>query len=348
MGKMQELALSGKKPQETLCGDRSYIVELVRRWGGSTTDAVLDPTMQNFQCPGIQGFVGYRLELRCAICFGDPICAPSDKEQLAMAFHRFADENGYCVIYIAASQEYAHWVITHLSGAIIEFGEELAFNPPRDPRKNSGTYGSLVRRKTKQAARQEVTIHEYIPHDAAIENAIEHVKMSWLKSRRGLQVHISNVYLFTDCNGKRWFYAKQRDRVIGVIVLNQLQSKNGWLLNHLMVMPDAPNGVPELLMSTVLEVLEKEGCPFATVGSIASLELGEIRGMSKFAASITRITFKIASKIICLEGLNTFWGKFHPQSKPAYLIFSRKRIGIRELMGLKRAMNNTVKEEKNG
>jgi lysylphosphatidylglycerol synthetase-like protein (DUF2156 family) len=334
--------------QELACDARGYIVELVRNFGGSTADAILDPSIRHFQVDGIQGFVGYRLAVGCVIIFGDPVCAPADREALSRAFHLFADQHNYRVVYISASQDYAYWAIHNVCGSLIEFGEELVFDPPYDPRKNTGTYGSLVRRKTKQATREGVTIHEYIPHDARIEEGIERVKELWLESRRGLQVHISNVYLFTDSYGKRWFYAKDKDRIIGVIALNRIESQNGYLLNHLMAIPESPNGVPELLMTTVLETLEKEKCPFATVGSIAAHQLGEIRGMSNLAAWVARTVFNISSKVMRLEGLNTFWGKFHPKSKPSYLLFSRKRIGIRELLSLQQALSGTIKENKNG
>jgi lysylphosphatidylglycerol synthetase-like protein (DUF2156 family) len=326
-----------------LPAERSSLVKLVRRWGGSTSDAVLDPAMKVFQHPGIQGFMSYRPVLGCAVVFGDPICPPRDRERLATAFHRFAQEGGYHVIYVAASRSYAHWAVNHVCKTIIEFGKELIFHPPTDPRKNKGAYGSLVRRKTKQACRQGVRIQEYIPYDPVLESAIEQVKEQWLDSRKGLQVHISNVYLFSDCFGKRWFYAKLGEKVLGVIAFNQLQVRNGWLLNHLMVVPDAPHGVSELLMATALETLEKEGCLFATVGAIAAPTLGEIQGLSPLASWMIRLVFKITSKVIRLEGLNTFWGKFHPTSEPSYLIFSQKTIGIKELWGIKKAMNSRFK-----
>lgn len=335
-------------PQTKSPQDRSYIVELMRRFGGFTADAVLDPSTRNFYLDDIAGFVGYRAQLGCIIVFGDPVCALSDREKLAKAFHQFAEEKGCKVVYLCASQDYANWAIENVCGSMVEYGEELIFNPPIDPRKNTGSYGSLVRRKTKQATREGVTIHEYIPHDEKIQNAIEEVKDTWLKSRRGPQIHISNPYLFTDCFGKRWFYAKQGERFIGVIALNRIDARNGWLLNHLMVIPEVPNGVPELLMATVLDTLEKEGCPFATVGSIAAHQLGEIRGLGKLSSSIARIVFNLASKLTHLEGLNTFWGKFQPKSRPSYLLFSRNKIGIRELLSLQRALNGNLKEMKNG
>ena len=126
-----------------------------------------------------------------------------------------------------------------------------------------------------------------------------------------------------------------------------MEGKSGWLINHLMVIPEAPSGVSEFLMATVLETLEKEKCPFATVGSISALQLGEIRGLSKFSAKIGRAVFNFANKVADLEGLNTFWGKFQPDSKPSYLLFGRKKIGIRELWSLKRALSGNLKD-KNG
>lgn len=344
MEEAKELAVLQGSSSDSLKEERPAIVELVRCWGGSTTDAVLDPSMQVFSLPGISGFIGYRLAYGCAIAFGDPICAATDKTVMAEAFHRFAEEQGKTIIYVAASQSFAHWAIQHVCGALIEVGEELILDPSFDPRKRTGTHGSLVRRKVKSAQREGVTIHEYLGRDSELERSLEHVGELWLQSRSGPQIHISDVYLFDDRVGKRWFYAKQGDLCVGVITLNQLQAHKGWLLNHLMLTPEAPNGTSELLVVSALEALEKEGCRFVTVGMVTRSELGEIIGLGKFSAKLGRAVFKLAKKVAHLDGLNTFWGKFHPQSVPSYVLFSRKRIGVREILALKSALYG----EKNG
>ena len=79
--------------EETSIPSRERVVEMVRKWGGPTSDAVLDPAMLYFEHPGIQGVMGYRIKRGCAIVFGDPICADSDRATLAVAFHRFAEEH---------------------------------------------------------------------------------------------------------------------------------------------------------------------------------------------------------------------------------------------------------------
>lgn len=197
--------------------ERSRIVELVRLFGGSTTDAVLDPSTKIFQLPGIDGFIGYRLTKSCAIVFGNPVCALENQPLLTHAFHAFAKQNKKNIIYVAVSQAFARWAVQHVCHSLVEFGEELVFDPVCDPREKSGTHASLVRRKVKQAFREGVEVHEYLGDNTEIEKAIEQVGASWLESRKGAQIHISNVYLMDDKSGKRWFYAKKNNEIVGVI-----------------------------------------------------------------------------------------------------------------------------------
>jgi lysylphosphatidylglycerol synthetase-like protein (DUF2156 family) len=318
--------------------DRSHLVEQVRRWGGLTSDAVLDPAMQIYTIPEVDGFIGYRLIGKCAVAFGDPLCKPEDKARLAFAFHYFNLKQKQSVVYISCSESFAKWAIDNVCSTLFEFGQELIFDPPSDPKKKTGNHGSLVRRKVKQAIREGLTVCEHTREDLSIERKIEEVGEAWLQSRKGIQLHISNVYLFADCHGKRWFYAKRGEEIVGVITLNHLQSSEGWLINHLMVTPNAPNGTSEILVATVLETLEREHCPFATVGVVTTETFGEISGLNAFSTWLARVGFCLARKLVNLDGLQTFWGKYSPQGRPTYVLFSRNRVGLRELRGLSKAL----------
>jgi lysylphosphatidylglycerol synthetase-like protein (DUF2156 family) len=322
-------------------GNHYPIVDLVRRWGGFTADAVLDPRVNVFSLPGMTGFIGYRLEGSAIVILGDPICAPENRARLAEAFQQFAQEQGRSTIYFGASQSFARGAVeAGLCTSRVQFGEELIFDPTYDPRKRAGTYGSLVRRKVKQAIREGIVIQEYEGRDTHLERAMQEVGAAWLESRRGVQVHISNVHLFENRLGKRWFYAKLNERIVGVVTLNELQTEKGWLLNHLMVHAEAPNGTSEFLIVSTFEALERENHRFVTVGAVTSKELGEIGGLGTLSTWLARALFKGARRIIDLDGLDTFWSKFHPESyRPIYLLFSRKYIGISELIGLKRVLN---------
>jgi lysylphosphatidylglycerol synthetase-like protein (DUF2156 family) len=324
---------------EVLQGQELSIVECVRRWGGLASDAVLDPSCKHFSLPTIEGLIGYHLEPGCAVVYGDPVCSPADTPTLVSAFHHHCQKQGRQIVYVTTSESFAKWAINHVCGALMEWGEELTLDPHHDPRKNTGVHGSLVRRKTRHALREGVTVNEYLTHDATLEKAIEQVSENWLKGRQGPQVHLSHVRLFDDRFGKRWFYAQQGNRVVGVVVLNQLQAHQGWLLNRLMITQDAPNGTPELLVVSALEILAQEQCHFVTFGTTPADQLGEIEGLGKISAWMARQAYQIAKKVFQFQGLKMFWRKFDPQSRRSYLLFSKPRIGPREIAGLTRALN---------
>src|SRR5260370_38054612 len=105
----------GSSPMDTK-EERSRIVSLIRRFGGATTDAVLDPATQFFSIKDIDGVIGYRLASGCFVVFGDPISSPSDKGLLSRAFHQYAETQGKNIIYICTSKPFAHWAIKNVCG----------------------------------------------------------------------------------------------------------------------------------------------------------------------------------------------------------------------------------------
>lgn len=319
--------------------ERDQVVPLIRRWGGLTSDALLDPNCKFFSTPHIKGIIGYRIVSNCAVVFGDPVCAPVDIPSLTQAFHQNCLERGNSVIYLMVSEKFAKWAIQHTCKSLIEYGEELYLDPHCHPMERHGTHASLVRRKVRHALKEGTAVNEYLSQDPQLEHAMEEVGRAWLQSRRGPQVHISRVYLFNDRFGKRWFYAQKGEEIVGVVVLNQLQAKQGWLLNHLMIKPDAPHGTQELLVISALEALQREGCHFVSFGAVPSSQLGEMRGVGKFSSWLSPLIYKMIYKIFHLHGLKMFWGKFHPEAERSYLLFSQSGIGLKEIIALMRAMN---------
>lgn len=323
---------------------RELVLRKVRQWGHSSADAILDPATKIFTVPEIEGLIGYRTVKGCAIVYGDPVCSPSDIPALTKRFHQFCEKEGRTIVYVAVSENFARWALKHICKALVEFGQDLFLDPQKDnPRKASGSYACLVRRKVKHATNEGVVVKEYLKHDSELEKAIETVGASWLQSRQGPQIHISNVHLFTDRLGKRWFYATYKDKVIGVLVLNQLLHMEGWHLNHLMVMPAAPGGTPEMLVMTAFETIATENARYVSFGSITAAELGEIKGLGKISSAVACGAFKFANQFFGLQGRKGFWEKFQPHTAKTYLLFSRPMVGIKELRGLMCALNVSLK-----
>jgi len=317
------------------------LVDIVRRWGGSTADGVLDPLCRIFQTPEIEGVIGFRLAHGCAIVFGDPMSAPGNKMTLARAFQRYCQEQNWNVIYIIASEEFTRQYMAEGKAASVKFGEELYLDPHKDPMKNTGENGCLVRRKVRRAIREGLTFHEY-SNNRDLEQGIKQVASSWLQGRDGPQIHISHANVFENRMGKRWFYAERDGNLMGVVVLNELKSKQGWLLNHLMPRPEAPHGTSELLVVSALNKLAEENCHYVTFGAVPADALHEVEGLGQFSSWLAKLSYKMARRIFHLDGPGTFWGKFLPQSKPCYVIFSSGHVTIKGVMALMRALNVTL------
>lgn len=317
------------------------LVAQVRRFGNSCSDAILDPLSIIFRTDSVEGLIGYRLVSSSAIVYGDPVCNWEDVPKIVQAFHFYSKQNGIKnIIYVSTSEDFAKWAFENqFAKAFIEFGREIYLDPHDDPKAKTGVRACLVRRKVQHALKENVSVIEYISSNPELEKEMETVGEKWLKARKGRQIHISHVHLFQNRPGKRWFYAQRGNRIIGVVVLNQLQTKGGWLINHLMHTPDASHGTPEILLTTVLNVLAKEGCNYVTFGAVTTGALGEMAGLGPLVERAVRVSFKAVNKFFRLDGKIKFWEKFDPAGKPSYLVFAHSKIGLRSIWALMRGLN---------
>lgn len=323
--------------------EREEIVSSVRQWGGIVSDAILDPSTKTFSIPSIKGLIGYKNTCNRAVVYGDPLCAPEDLEQLSRAFHDFAQKQGWKIIYLTASEEFKKLTKNDLCKTSIEYGHEIYQNPTSNRPVQKGEAARLLRKKVRHATTKGVSVHEYVTTDPVKEKAMEKVAADWLKSRKGTQLHIANVYLFSDRIGKRWFYAEKEGEIIGTAVLNRLEHKKGWLLNHLMHPKDAPSGTSELLVSHILDVLVKEDCDYITFGAATQPKLGQITGLGKFSSWLARAIYGLLWKQSSLSGPLKFWEKFEPQYQSSYLLFSDSKVGVKEIAAILKTMNISYK-----
>lgn len=322
--------------------ERQRLVENVRRWGDLNTDAILDKGCQIFSVPDIDGLIGYRIESHFAIVFGDPVCASEDKIALATAFKEYCQTKKLGVIYAMASDSFANSATKDLCPILIEFGDKFIFNPQNNVVDNTGSKAILVRKKVKKALKYGVRVQEYTSHDPELESALEQVGTAWLNTRHGPQVHIAHLNFFADRIGKRWFYAKYQDKIVGVLLLNQLQVHDGWLLNNVMFTPQAPKGTSELLVNEAFDTLKKESCNYVACGPMPSQKLGKITGLGSFTTWAARLMFLLARKLFRLDGHRNFWEKFIPNTEPSYLLFDQKNLSIGAVRALMRALNAPV------
>lgn len=325
----------------TFRSEKNILEKWIHRWGCSASEAILDADCSIFRAPDINGFIGYHQTLGCAIVYGDPICAAEDTYRLAEAFHAYCREKNLNIIYMIASKSFAHWAIQHLCKVMIEVGEELIFDPKFDPTK--GHSGYRIRNKLNHIEHLGLECHEYLSEDASIEKAIQEVGQSWQSSRKGPQIYLGHLDFFKNRENRRWFYIKNKEKIVATALLSRLDASKGWLLKFLITTPRSPRGTSEALMMYIIKTLSQENCPFITLGMVPADHLGEVVGLNKFMTWFAGAFFKIAKWFFRLNRRKEYWLKFRPISQPAYILFSHHQVSVNEIRALMQALKIEIK-----
>lgn len=333
-------------PLRTMDGDESQEktswLEEVRQRGGANSAALLDPKTIVFSPPRNLGSIGYRRTPSCAVAIGDPLCSLEQRLPLIQAFQRHCKEEKLNALFVTISQEFATWAHDVLAFPSIEVGAEVILDPQSDPKKIANEHGGLVRRKVKHALKEGIVITEYLGDDnadAKLEGALEEAAGRWLSMRKGPQLFLSHIRLFDDRPGKRWFYAKKDDEIMGLVLLHELKAKKGWLMNHLMTTPQAPNGCSELLVTAALETVAKEGCHFVTAGMVPLAKIGNTYGFGRVSYYLMSAIYRMSLPLFRLQGRQKFWEKFEPDYEPRYMLLCERHLSISHLTGLYGALN---------
>jgi lysylphosphatidylglycerol synthetase-like protein (DUF2156 family) len=323
---------------------RILFVKQVRSWADLNTDALLDSNCKLFSIPSIEGFIGYRIEKKCAVVFGDPVCALADQSKFVEAFQHYCQEHRLNIVYVIVSKNFAFSPLHRSRQVAIHFGNKLILNPQDNPLKKTGPKAVLLRKKVKHALKAGVVVQEYLNEDPLLEKNMEEVGQSWLQSRYGPQIFIAHLNFFGDRVGKRWFYAKQNERLIGFLILNEIQEGTGWLLNNLILTPDASSGTSELLIATVLETLKEENCNSIIIGPVVGTHINQISGLGAFSSWFVQTAFRAIIKMFHLDGQRVYWEKFQPKEEPSYLLFDK--VNFRTIKGLLCAMNAKITKKR--
>lgn len=328
--------------QQTMTVDqhsKKQLLEIVRKWGDTNSDGILEETSQIFSVPHIEGVIGYRTTGKNAVVFGEPLCSDKDKASLAMAFQEYCEQQKLQVVYTMVLDKFAGWAEKNLNASFLEFGQKIVLNPQHDPLLLTGSKAVLLRKKVKHATNAGVIIQEYKGNNRTIEKEIEMLGADWLKSRKGLQIYMSGLSIFDNRQGKRWFYATKDGKIVGSLTLNTVKSSEGWILTNLLISKDASPGTSELLVTSVLHVLEKEQCHYLAIGPLPDKKLGRIAGVTFLLATLTRWAYLGLEKILHLDRQKIFWEKFHPEKQSAYLLFPKKNLNYSSIKAILGAFN---------
>lgn len=272
--------------------------------------------------PDPDAFVAYADVPGAMVAAGEPVAAEDRLVAVAEAFVAHASERGRRVSFFATEGRLA------ASPALQR--RLLGEQPVWDPRRWSAhvaTHRSL-REQLRRARAKEVRIRSVSTvemHSTAMRQAIDVLLTRWRATRSMAPMRfLVEIDLASGAEFRRQFVAEQHGQLVALLSLVQVPAREGWLFEHLLRDPDAPNGTLELLVDHVMCELANEGVPWATLG-LAPLH-GNVQGSWRWLR-------RWSSALFNFEGLAAFKRKLRPERwEPIYLAWPVGQRGSRALL----------------
>lgn len=320
--------------------NNEYVLDCIKEWGNHCSVAFLDPECQFFSIPGINGIIGYRNHANRTIIFGDPASELQDQLTLMQAFKDHCNQNRKSIICIGTSEPFTNQLLQQkICSSAITIGNEIILDSTIDPKSHRGGDGSSLRNKWRYSIRSGLAVHEYKGDDTVIEQQLQQLHNLWHAHRKGPQIYLAQTDLFQHRKHRRWFYATHQNSIVGLVVITQLKAHEGFVINFLMLLPDAPTTTSEFIIMSVLEQLAQEGTATLSAGLIPKAELSSVYGFSSLSQLLIKQCYRIIHKRYRLHRKDQYWRKFAPHKKELFVLFEQPRVKTGDILGILHALH---------
>jgi phosphatidylglycerol lysyltransferase len=299
------------------------VLAVFRRFGRTAMAfRAIGPDLVHWVPPGMDAVVSYATPTGALVAAGEPIAATRDLVAAAEAFLDHAEQVGRRASFFATegrlgqSSRLRRWLI----------GEQPVWNP-QEWATHMANHRSL--REQVRRARAKGVVAQHLGHDALQQpplcEAVAVLLARWRATRSMATMHfLVTVDLASAGSERRHLVAWHQGRLAALLSLAPVPARGGWVLEHLLRDPDAPNGTLELLVDHTMRQLASDGVSWATLG-LAPLH-GEV------APWLRRIR-RWSTPLFNFEGLSAFKRKLRPSAwEPIYLAWPETGHGLRALL----------------
>jgi phosphatidylglycerol lysyltransferase len=294
---------------------------LVRLHGRTATAfRALGPDLTRWG-PDAEAFVAYAEVSGALVTAGEPVAAVDRLVPVAEAFIAVARTRGKRAVFFATEGRLVASPALHRRLV----GEQPSWDP-RGWAAHLRGHRSL-REQVRRARAKGVRIATLSAADAATpvwQRAIGDLLARWRATRSMAPMQfLVAIDLATQAEARRLFVAVQEERLVALLALAPVPARTGWLFEHLLRDPDAPNGTAELLVDRAMRALAAEQVSWVTLG-LAPLH-GPVDGWLRRIRGWSRPLFNFA-------GLAAFKQKLGPERwEPIYVAWPREDHGWRAL-----------------
>jgi phosphatidylglycerol lysyltransferase len=306
------------------------VLQLLKRHGWNATSfQVLEPGFRYWFAPDGEACLAYVDTGGAWVVAGAPIAPAERFSEVVSHFEAAARAEGRRVCFFATERRFA----SAAQVKALSIGEQPVWDPQRweeTMRSSRSLKEQLRRARARGVSVRRVAPEELRDRLHPTRQAVDRLLERWLASRRmapmGFLVQ-TDPYAFPE--ERRAFLAELNGEGVGFLSAAPVFAREGWLLQHLVRDPRAPNGTAELLVDAAMRAAAEEGRRYVTLG-LAPLS-GEV-------APWLRAARTWGSALFDFEGLRAFKAKLRPHAwDPIHLAWPARTGGLWSLYDALRA-----------
>jgi phosphatidylglycerol lysyltransferase len=268
-----------------------------------------------WSCRETEGAIGFNEFGKVWLVPGEPLASAHGQAALADRFLQAARAEGRTVGFLPVTERFAKHS-SELGLRAIKIGAapyfDLATWAPR------GDRAKKVRAGMNQAFRAGIRVTKVTDIDEALKKETECLWKSWLTTRRSPTRFgwLFAVDLFRNSERKRYFTARDpAGKLVGFLGASPIPARQGWYLEDVLRLPDAPNGTTDLLIVEALKSLKHDGAKLETLGTAPMAMEGSVASSvhcSRRLSQMTRLLASLCPIFYNFDGVRHFKAKFAP------------------------------------
>lgn len=262
-----------------------------------------------------RGMIGFADVGSAWVSAGEPVASRAHTIPVAEEFVEFAHARGKRVAFFATEGALA----SSPRFRRVLIGEQPVWNPAEWEATLRSSRS--LREQVRRARAKGVVIRRVTAADGSSDDAMQNLMTRWLATRSMPSMHfLVELEPFVQREHRQLYVAEREGKIVAFLSLAPVSARNGWLFEHLLRDPAAPNGTAELLVDFAMRALGVQGVTWATLG-LAPLA-GDVSGWLRAARTLARPFFNFA-------GLAAFKRKLRPTEwESIYLVFPRERSSV--------------------
>ncbi|PHH78586.1 hypothetical protein CDD80_6628 [Ophiocordyceps camponoti-rufipedis] len=295
------------------------VEKLIANYGDASNTSWLDERFTIWRHPS-GAAIGYVRQDKFAMITGDPLCDASQYKEVCMAFVKYiSTELRLIPVWMLVSFEVQKILAKQMGWRTLSCTEEQRVNTDK-------RFSSIDGAKLRRVEREGVKIHEVKADEDFIKRTEQGIQ-SWKTSRKGRQVHMTEVRPWIDTEHRRYFAAEKDGKVHALVVLAKLSPKHGWQVKWALDFPGSVNGAIEVLIDYTLSAVH--GPVTFGVGVSEKLTPGEhLHGIrARFLAT----TYNSIVESLGLRRKAGFRNKFGALGEEVYICYPKHGVGLRDL-----------------